>query len=313
MHVCVLCQTRLVMHTQTRSSRSRGRHGLHRHARRRARRRRRRGLLHDGDGRLRGGGHRPELRRAGALLRLPADRELRRRRGAARVGARAVRGSRHARTPAPAWPPGWRDGGSSRSTTSTRARSSAGSARTASLRCALGEAAPDELLARALAEPPIDGRPLDRRVGTPEPYTVGAGPRVALVDLGCKRSIPGGSPRPGSRCSSCPGDWDADAILETSAARRAGRQRPGRPGRPRRPDRGGPRPARPRAAVRHLPRPPAPRARARPARRSSSRSATAARTTRCATCATGRVLVTVQNHGFAVSRRRRRPGHATSR
>ena len=35
-------------------------------------------------------------------------------------------------------------------------------------------------------------------------------------------------------------------------------------------------------------------------RRTSCRSATAARTTRCATLATGRVLVTVQNHGFAV-------------
>ena len=34
------------------------------------------------------------------------------------------------------------------------------------LRCALGEAPPEELLARALAEPPIDGRPLDREVGT---------------------------------------------------------------------------------------------------------------------------------------------------
>src|ERR1700675_4085252 len=38
-----------------------------------------------------------------------------------------------------------------------------------------GGAPGDELQARALAEPPIDGRPLDRRVGTAEPYTVGAG------------------------------------------------------------------------------------------------------------------------------------------
>ena len=59
--------------------------------------------------------------------------------------------------------------------------------------------------------------------------------------------------------------------------------------------------ARPRAGARHLPRPPAAR-RSRPAtRRSSCRSATAARTTRCSSARTGRVLVTSQNHGFAVA------------
>src|SRR5436190_1861103 len=84
------------------------------------------------------------------------------------------------------------------------------------LRCALGEAEPDELLARALAEPPIDGRPLDRRVGTPEPYSVGAGPRVTLVDLGCKRSIPERLAATGLEVCVVPGDWEADAILETS-------------------------------------------------------------------------------------------------
>src|SRR6478609_897497 len=46
-----------------------------------------------------------------------------------------------------------------------------------------------ELEARALAEPPIDGRPLDRHVGATEPQFVGAGPRVALLDFGAKRSI----------------------------------------------------------------------------------------------------------------------------
>jgi len=60
------------------------------------------------------------------------------------------------------------------------------------LRCAVGEAPVEELHARALAEPPIDGRPLDRRVGVTEPVFVGAGPRVVLV----------------------PGDWDAGAVLE---------------------------------------------------------------------------------------------------
>jgi carbamoyl-phosphate synthase small subunit len=83
------------------------------------------------------------------------------------------------------------------------------------LRCALGEADPDELLARALAEPPIDGRPLDRRVGTLEPYSVGSGPRVTLVDLGCKHSIPGRLAAAGLEVQVVPGDWEADAILET--------------------------------------------------------------------------------------------------
>ena len=84
------------------------------------------------------------------------------------------------------------------------------------LRCALGTASPDELLARALAEPPIDGRPLDRRVGALEPFTVGAGPRVTLVDLGCKRSISERLAACGLEVVVVPGDWDADAILGTS-------------------------------------------------------------------------------------------------
>src|SRR5213080_3271116 len=53
------------------------------------------------------------------------------------------------------------------------------------LRCAVGDAPVEELHARALAQPPIDGRPLDRRVGTEEPYFVGVGPRLTILDLGC--------------------------------------------------------------------------------------------------------------------------------
>jgi carbamoyl-phosphate synthase small subunit len=83
------------------------------------------------------------------------------------------------------------------------------------LRCALGDASPGELHARALAEPPIDGRPLDRKVGTCEPYRRGAGPRVTVVDLGCKRSIPERLAACGLEALVVPGDWDADAILET--------------------------------------------------------------------------------------------------
>jgi carbamoyl-phosphate synthase small subunit len=83
------------------------------------------------------------------------------------------------------------------------------------LRCALGEAPPAELHARALAEPPIDGRPLDREVGTRESYAVGAGPRVTIVDLGCKRSIPGRLAACGLEALVVPRDWDADEILGT--------------------------------------------------------------------------------------------------
>ncbi len=81
------------------------------------------------------------------------------------------------------------------------------------VRCALGEAAVPELHARALAEPPIDGRPLDRAVGTRQPYAIGSGPRVALVDLGCKRSIPRRLAECGLEVVVCPSSFDADAIL----------------------------------------------------------------------------------------------------
>jgi len=83
------------------------------------------------------------------------------------------------------------------------------------LRCALGKASIEELHALALAEPPIDGMPLAEQVGTPEPYAVGAGPRVTLVDLGCKRSIPERLAAAGLEVLVVPGEWDADAILET--------------------------------------------------------------------------------------------------
>jgi carbamoyl-phosphate synthase small subunit len=83
------------------------------------------------------------------------------------------------------------------------------------LRCALGDASVEELHARALAEPPIDGRPLDRRVGTREPYAVGRGPRITVVDLGSKHSIPHRLADAGLEAYVVPGAWDADAILES--------------------------------------------------------------------------------------------------
>jgi carbamoyl-phosphate synthase small subunit len=84
------------------------------------------------------------------------------------------------------------------------------------VRCALGVASVDELHARALAQPPIDGRPLDRTVGTTEPFRIGSGPRVLVVDLGCKRSIPQRLAATGLEVLVVPADWDADAILDES-------------------------------------------------------------------------------------------------
>jgi carbamoyl-phosphate synthase small subunit len=81
------------------------------------------------------------------------------------------------------------------------------------LRCALGEAPVEELRARALAEPSIDGRPLERRVGTEQPFSFGAGPRVVVVDLGAKRSIPRRLAEAGLEAHVVPGFYDADAIL----------------------------------------------------------------------------------------------------
>jgi carbamoyl-phosphate synthase small subunit len=84
------------------------------------------------------------------------------------------------------------------------------------LRCALGEAPVEELHARALAEPPIDGRPLGRPVGTQQPYQLGVGPRITVLDLGTKRSIPARLAACGLEVLVVPGYWNADAILQTA-------------------------------------------------------------------------------------------------
>ncbi len=82
------------------------------------------------------------------------------------------------------------------------------------LRCALGDASVAELHERALAEPPIDGRPLDRSVGAVAPFSVGTGPRVVVVDLGAKRSIPHRLADAGLEAYCVPGSFDAEAIME---------------------------------------------------------------------------------------------------
>jgi carbamoyl-phosphate synthase small subunit len=94
------------------------------------------------------------------------------------------------------------------------------------LRCALGEAGPDELRERALREPHIEYEralaepelahpPLGLLAGAPEPYRIGAGPRVAVLDFGCKRSIVRRLAGAGLEVAVCPPAWDAQAIMAT--------------------------------------------------------------------------------------------------
>jgi carbamoyl-phosphate synthase small subunit len=97
------------------------------------------------------------------------------------------------------------------------------------MRCALGVAPPEELLARALAQPHIDWPRMlaEPELASPppalaacvtEPYTVGAGPRVVVLDLGCKRSIVQRLVESGVQAVVVPGTWDADAVLELEPA-----------------------------------------------------------------------------------------------
>ena len=92
-------------------------------------------------------------------------------------------------------------------------------------RCALGAASPEELHARALAQPHLDwtrmqqepelaSHPPALETCAQEPYSVGSGPRVVLLDLGCKRSIVRRLVDCGLEAVIVPGTWTADAILE---------------------------------------------------------------------------------------------------
>jgi carbamoyl-phosphate synthase small subunit len=92
------------------------------------------------------------------------------------------------------------------------------------MRCALGEAPPDELLALARAEPHIDvarmeadERPMPNlalEVCVKEAFTAGAGPRLVVLDYGCKRSIVRRLADTGLEVVVVPGDWETEEILE---------------------------------------------------------------------------------------------------
>ena len=97
------------------------------------------------------------------------------------------------------------------------------------MRCALGTAPPEELHARALAEPHLDWERMQAEpaLASPppaleacvaEPYTVGEGPRVVVLDLGCKRSIVRRLVATGVQAVVVPGDVSADEVLELEPA-----------------------------------------------------------------------------------------------
>jgi carbamoyl-phosphate synthase small subunit len=80
-----------------------------------------------------------------------------------------------------------------------------------------GNASLEEVLALVRAQSGMEGRALVAGVSTPRPYTVGRGPvSVGVIDYGCKRSILARLNASGARVSVWPHDVDADTVLASN-------------------------------------------------------------------------------------------------
>lgn len=93
------------------------------------------------------------------------------------------------------------------------------------MRCAVGDLDPGTLLQlaraephidyeRALAEPEMAMPPLALEVSTTEPYRLGHGPRIVVLDLGTKRSVLSSLVAQGLEVMVVPAHYDTDAILD---------------------------------------------------------------------------------------------------
>ncbi len=82
-----------------------------------------------------------------------------------------------------------------------------------------GSASVEEVLAQVRAQAAMEGRALVAGVSTSKPYRVGRGAlHVAVVDYGCKRSLLVRLAAAGVRATVWPHDTDADTILRSGAA-----------------------------------------------------------------------------------------------
>ena len=69
-----------------------------------------------------------------------------------------------------------------------------------------------------LSEPELASPPPALEACVGEPFAVGSGPRVVVLDLGCKRSIVRRLAESGVEAIVVPGTWDAGAVLELELA-----------------------------------------------------------------------------------------------